>query len=269
MAKSRTKSPSKSKFPPRQKARARSSGPNGKEPSCQHDFAEQLFAGRIVAGESESALVLFRQYCEDLRLQGALELGIGAELVINRLLKSRLEKARALQFQTAQVQSAIDEVESRDGYCFQSPISGDETQTVPYEGPHATFRGLLLERLKEKVIEHGPEMEKDFSFLAVVFGDRRTTLRAAIVAQYYSMLDETLDKSTVKKGILAAIEGAIEGEKIRVDLERTKKILEYQQTLPPQSLFVYITKAMAATDREFRELLETLEAVRRLKRGPE
>jgi hypothetical protein len=129
---------------------------------------------------------------------------------------------------------------------------------------------MLLERLERKINESGPDLEKDLAFLNVIFGDRRTKFRAAIVAEYYAMAEDKCEKGdkTSKGKILQAIHNAITAENARIDLENLMDQIKNQPSttmLPKEPIFDHLMESMAANDREYRRLLEHLVVIRRPK----
>lgn len=252
--------------PARKNKRVGSRSPSGTARSTQRFSADQIFGNRILQEESAEAERLYGNFCADYKIPGTLASEVMGDLTINRLRKYRLDRAMSLAVRKAYLRSAIDEIEHHDQGHFHSPIRSEETAKERDEGPHPTFRVMLLERLKGKIDECGLDYEKDLAFLSVIFGDRRTALRAAIVAGYHAMAGKKSEKGGKEARVcIEAIENAIVGEKIRIDLERASNEFEDQPTiLPRESDVGYLTKCIEANDREFARLLEHLESIRRL-----
>ena len=256
----------------------------GKARASQNAAKHWIESGRILPEEQREAQILRNGFAEDFKPSGLMEWELIEDLVFNRLIKRRIDVAFTREFSKATVEKAIDFLENREHsatrYYLRRP-------TAPYylcgagreqdERLRPELCLAALEALKVRIDAHGPQPE-DLLALQKIYGSQPTEQAAfmmcdiSAVAEERDEQDETAEaarQAELKKSILEALVTEIERQKQRDELAKHRDAIEFasdiQEPTPP--VLDALLRYRAANTREFKDLLGTLELIRRLRKS--
>lgn len=264
------------------KPRRRSGGPrtaHGKSKSSQNSRTHMIFVDEVLPEEESAASLLYDEIRSEFRLEGAMELGIGRELVQSELQARRIEKFAVQESIKARMLACCNVDDRRRSVWLRIP---KEYESAP--GYLTRMRPELcaafLKQLKRMIENRGPRPDEDLAFLTAIYRSQMTDIAEKIVI-YLQFLKtrerlEKADENTKVRGnvdyqalILEAIESEIQAQEIRQKLQNIRELYEPASdsvVLPPPDVDDRIERYRTADMRKRGRLLAILETVRRLKK---
>jgi hypothetical protein len=263
-----------------------STGPRtarGKARASQNSAKHWVQSGRILPGEQQEAAILRNGFTKDFNPEGSIENEVIEDLVFNRLIKRRIDLAFTREFSKASIETTIKELDRDERATTQYwlRIAGLENQYRTDREPAERLGPLdcisALEGLQRRIRERGVQPH-DLGMLRAAYGDQPTAGAAAAMFDFVSLAEknteqdkkaETKDEAGLQKKILEALQAEIELQedreglaKRKFDIERASEIQE-----PPRPTLDTLLRYRAANTREFKDLLDSLERIRRLRRS--
>jgi hypothetical protein len=134
-----------------------------------------------------------------------------------------------------------------------------------------------LEALKSRISDHGLQ-PNDFAKLRQIFGDQPTAHAAlamtqlVAIAQKQGVQDDKAGSTTeneLKKSLLDHLQAEIEMQEFREELSNNISARGAASDIqePPRSELETLLRYRAANTRDFKDLLDSLERIRRLRRS--
>jgi hypothetical protein len=264
----------------------KSTGPRtarGKARASQNSAKHWIESGRILPDEEQEAAILRNAFMKDFNPEGSIEHEIIDDLTLNRLIRRRIDKAFTGEYYKASINQRIQSMEDyeRSATQYWLRTAGAWTRNRAEREKAVRLRpGLCiaaLEALVRGIGDRGPQPQ-DLTELRHIYADQPTEhaalaihhLRLAVEKQ--AGQDETVEATAqkeLKKSILEILQVEIEFQKMREELA-TGLYANYsascvQETARPalETLLRY----RAANTREFKDLLESLDRIRRLRQS--
>lgn len=250
----------------------------GKARSSENAAKHWIESGRILPSEQEEAALLRRGFTEDFKPEGLAENEVIDDLVLNRLIKRRIDRAFTREFLKAGAAKSLTFLESKESTETQYWLRSNFSSGTDPDGQGARLSPpacvVALKALKCKIGERGPQLEEDLAALHRIYGDELTAnaAYAMYLLQRYSLeqsaLDETAQAKTWKS-VLEAIQEEIARQEERQKIEANVAAIEFASDVqePPGPAFETLLRYRSTNLREFKDLLDSLERVRRLRRS--
>ena len=255
--------------------------PRGKARSSQNAAKHWIESGRILPAEQKEAAILRSGFEEDFKPQGPIEHEIVDDLVFNRLHKRRIDIVFTREFSKATIEKAVELRENSE-----RPIARYWLRLAGVLGRHsAEPAGRLnpsgciqaLQVLMKQIRDRGPQ-PGDLEQLRVCYGDQPTEQAAhlmyllARVAADHTAQNKAPQKTCqdeLKQEVLDALQTEIEQQKESEELAGDLLAIECASDLqePPRPALETLLRYRAANTREFKDLLDSLERIRRLRRS--
>jgi len=255
----------------------------GKARSSQNAARHWIECKRILPEEQKEVAILRSGFEEDFKSQSLIEDEIVDDLVFNRLIKRRIDIAFTREFSKAPTETTIKELDRDERavtqYWLRIAGLGNEYWTEGEPAKRLRPDGCIsaLKALQRRIRERGIKPQ-DLEMLRAAYGDQPTEGAALAMYHLVSVAEkkleqdktvETKDEAGLKKEILQALQAEIERQE---DRERLKKSIfdiecasEIQE--PPRPTPETLLRYRAANTREFKDLLDSLERIRRLRRS--
>ncbi len=131
------------------KTRRRSGGPrtaHGKSKSAQNSRKHLIFIDRVLPEEENAASSLYDEIRTEFRLEGAMELRIGRDLVQNELQAGRIEKFAVQEWINARMQARLDD----RSHSVWFPIPKENENEPGIFPAHASF---ILRDVSQKTLK--------------------------------------------------------------------------------------------------------------------
>jgi hypothetical protein len=259
--------------------------PRGKARSSRNAAKHWIESGRILPEEEKEAAILRSRFEEDFKPQGLIEEEVIDDLVFNRLIKRRIDIAFTREFSKASIETTIKELDrdERSATQYWLRIAGlwNEYRTDGERAERLWPGGCIsaLEGLQRRIRDRGVQSD-DLAVLRAAYGDQPT--ENAAVAMYrlcpvaekkagQDKMAETKDDAELKEEILETLETEIQQQKLREELATRISNIECASDLqePPRPALETLLRYRAANIREFKDLLDILERIRRLRRSAE
>lgn len=255
--------------------------PRGKARSSKNAAKHWIESGRILPEEQKDAAVLRSGFTEDFKPQGSIETEVIDDLTLNRLVKRRIDMAFTREFSKASFEKTIKLLENHEHSAMQYWLRiSNSWGRYRAEGEQAErLRPDLciscLEGLKRRIGERGPQPE-DLEILRAYYGDQPTE-HAALAMHLLVPVAETqtvhgktpqaTGQGDLKKDILEVLQTEIELLKNRQQLAGNISAIESASDLqePPRPALETLLRYRAANTREFKDLLNSLACIRRLR----
>ena len=257
--------------------------PRGKARSSQNAAKHWIKTGRILPDEQEEAAILRRGFTEDFNPEGLIENEVIDDLTLNRLIRRRIDLAFTREFSRASIEKAIrlqenDERSSTQYWLRAAGVRGR------YPGGLEQAERLLpdlcvvaLEGIKRRIAERGPQ-PNDLAELRLIYGDQPTEHAALAMYELIPVAGEkavqgerpeTPEEKQRKESILETLQIEIEVQKNRYELAGEMSAIESASDLqePARPALDTLLRYRAANAKEFRDLLDSLERIRRLRRS--
>jgi hypothetical protein len=255
--------------------------PRGKARSSHNAAKHWIESGRILPEEEKEAAILRSRFEEDFKPQGLIEEEVIDDLVFNRLIKRRIDVAFTREFSKASIETTIKELDrderSATQYWLRIAGLGNEYSTDRERAERLRPDGCIsaLKGLQGRIRDRGVQPD-DLAMLRAAYGDQPT--ENAALAMYrlrrvagkkaeQDKLAETKDDAELKEEILDALETEIQQQEIREGLEKRIFNIECASDLqePPRPALETLLRYRAANIREFKDLLDIPERIRRLR----
>jgi hypothetical protein len=257
--------------------------PRGKARSSQNAARHWIEAGRILPGEQQEAAILRNGFTEDFKPQGLIEHDVIDDLTLNRLIKRRIDLAFSREFSKAGIEKTVKMLDIGERSATQYWLRSAEVRGTN-RGEREQAERLrpdlciaALESLKVVIGDRGPQRQ-DLAEIRQIFGDQPTENAALAMyllvpfAEKQNVQDEkagSTSEDELKKEILGVLDTEIKLQKVRARLAGEVSAIESAAYLqePPRPTLDTLLRYSSANMREFRELLDNLERIRRLRRG--
>jgi hypothetical protein len=257
--------------------------PRGKARSSQNAAKHWIESGRILPEEQRDAAILRSGFTEDFKPQGLIEQEVIDDLTLNRLIKRRIDLAFTREFSKATIEKTIKLLENDERSVTQYWLrisdswGRDRAEREQAERLRPDSCIAALEGLKRRIGERGPQPQ-DLGVLRAAYGDQPTEHGALAMHLLIPVVEEqTVQNNTpqntgqedLKKEILEVLQTEIELQKDREQLARDVSAIESASDLqePPRPALETLLRYRAANTREFKDLLDCLERIRRLRRS--
>jgi hypothetical protein len=252
--------------------------PNGKKRSSQNAAKHWIQSGRILPSEQKDAGLLRHGFMEDFNPEGLAANEVVDDLVLNRLIRRRTDVAFTREFSKARALKPLIWLENQESTATQFwRRSALSRETYPGEygarlRPDLCISGL--EALRRRIDERGPQPDKDLPTLRGLYGAEPTEHAALLMYHLETIAEEhpteTTEQADLKKSILAAIQTEIQLQEQRLEVARDLDVIEFASEIqePATPALETLLRYRAANTREFRDLLDSLERIRRLRRRP-
>jgi hypothetical protein len=246
----------------------------GKSRSSQNAAKHWIESGRILPLEQKQAAFLRHGFVEDFNPQGLTDNEVIDDLVLNRLIRRRIDVAFTREFGKARVAKTLSSVDNFQStavaYFFRSGLSSDSRNDGPRLRPDRCIRAL--EALRERIKDRDLKADEDLPALFRIYGGEPTefvvTLMSALSSRPGKREPETLDQGALKAVFLHFIEKEIDFQKRLLDVDEYHEDIEFASDIqePAAPALETLVRYRSSNTREFKDLLETLERTRRLRR---
>ena len=257
--------------------------PRGKARSSQNAAKHWIESGRILPEEQREAAILRSGFTEDFKPQSLIEHEIIEDLTLNRLIRRRIDIAFTREFSKASIETTIKELDrderSATQYWLRIAGLGNEYRTDREPAERLRPAGCIsaLKGLQRRIRERGVQPQ-DLAVLRTAYGDQPTENAALAMSELISVAEketeqdktaEAKDEAGHKKEILETLETEIQQQEIREGLEKRIFNIECASDIqePPRPALENLLRYRAANTREFKDLLDSLERIRRLRRS--
>lgn len=263
----------------------RSTGPRtqrGKARSSQNSARHWVESKRILPNEQPEAAKLRSGFEDDLKPQTLIEHEIIDDLVLNRLIKRRIDVAFTRKSSNALIETTTKELDRDEHVAAQYWLRlaglGNEYRTDGEQAERLQPDGCIsiVKQLQCRIRESGVQPREDLAVICAAYGLQPTLFAAKAMYQLLSLYlkkteqDKTAemkDDAGHKKEILETLESDVQRHAMREKLE--KLIFEdpsnIQEPLRPE--LETLLRYRAANTREFKDLLDSLERIRRLRQS--
>lgn len=253
--------------------------PKGKARASQNAAKHWIESGRILEQEQRDAAILRTGLVESLQPSSLIEYEVIDDLIQNRLIRRRIDIAFTREFSKATLEKAISFLDNEEhslAHYYQRAtdkmgILGADWEKGEPLRPDACAQ--FLETIRDRIRDRGPQPD-DLIALRQIYGNRATGYGASVMNRFLPTMTEpsaegaakTTDEEERKKSILEALEYEIGRQKLRAELTTDRDKLEFlspgQGPLDPmRETFL---RYRAANTREFKDLLDSFERIRRL-----
>jgi hypothetical protein len=248
--------------------------PKGEKRSSQNAAKHWIESGRILPSEQKDAGFLRHGFMEDFPPEGLAANEVVDDLVMNRLIKRRIDVAFTREFSKASAVKDLIWLDNHEGTAIQYW----RRMRQRYAEHGARLRPDLcisgLETVRRRIEERGPQPDIDLPILRRIYGGEPTEHAALLMEELEEFADghptEKGEQAELKKSILAVIATEIQLQKQRLEVATGLKEIEFASDIqePAAPALETLLRYRAANTREFRDLLNSLERIRRLRRRP-
>jgi hypothetical protein len=248
--------------------------PRGKARSSQNAAKHWIESCRILPEEQKEAIVLRKGLTEDFKPEGMIENEVIDDLTLNRLIKRRIDTAFTREFAKAAIEKKAELAENYEGLSTQFWLGavdagygywaeGGLVERLP---PDACI--AFLEALKRRIGARGPQPE-DLAELRLYYGSRPIEQAALAMHQLELGPKQAADDNELKEDILETFDAEIAVQRNKRDLAEKAYAIETASDLqePVGPALDTLLRYRSANIREFKDLLDCLERIRRLGRG--
>jgi len=255
-----------------------STGPRtarGKARSSQNAAKHWINSRRILPSEQKEAAVLHHGFVNDFKPEGLIEYEVIDDLVLNRLIKRRIDVAFTREFSRANSEKRMGWIEADEARAVEYELR----PFSPLENPnnhHARLRPDLciqaLEELRDRIKERGLLPDSDLPTVHRIFGSEPTENATLLMGSLASFLGpkpgKPVDLIELKNVALKIIEEQICHQTKRLEIERIQGEIEFAPEIqePDSAALETLLRYRAANSREFKDLLDVLERIRHLRR---
>jgi hypothetical protein len=244
--------------------------PKGKTRSSQNAAKHWIESGRILPLEQKEAGRIRHGLVEYFKPDGGPENEVIDDIVLNRLIRRRTDVAFTREFSKASALKPLTCLEKHEGMAIPFYSRGR------YGGEYGTrARADLciygLEVLTQRIKERGLEPAHNFSALSRLYGRQPTEHAAALLDGLERIVGsrptEAADLEERKKWALDVMELEISLQKSRLDVATDLEDIEVASDIqePDSPALETLLRYRAANTRELKDLLDTLERMRRLR----
>jgi hypothetical protein len=251
--------------------------PRGKARSSRNAAKHWIESRKILPEEQQDAAILRNGFTEDFNPQSLIERELIDDLTLNRLIRRRIDIAFTREFSKASIKKTarLQEDSERSAIQYWLRLAAHDAGMIwAHPGQSERVRPNLcivaLEALKRQISDRGPQRE-DLETLRRIFGKQPTEHAALAVRLLIRVLanpsvKDTTDEKEVKEFILEALKVEIENQKNWNRLAKDTYAAEFLPDLqePPRPELETLLRYRAANTRELKDLLESLDRIRRL-----
>jgi hypothetical protein len=255
--------------------------PRGKVRSSQNAAKHWIESGRILPEEQREAAILRSGFAQDFKPESLIEHEVIDDLTFNRLIKRRIDIAFTREFSKASIETTIKELDrderSATQYWLRIAGLGNEYQTDRETAERLWPAGCIsvLQGLQRSIRKRGVQPE-DLATLRAAYGDQPTENAALAMYDLVPIAGkkteedkpaEAVDEAGLKKDILETLQTEIRQQEIREGLAKRIFDIEGASDIqePPRPALETLLRYRAANTREFKDLLDSLERIRRLR----
>jgi len=244
--------------------------PKGKTRSSQNAAKHWIESGRILPSEQKEAGVIRHGLMEYFKPDGAPENEVIDDIVLNRLIRRRTDMAFTREFSKASALKPLTCLEKHEGMAI--PFYSRGRYGFEYGArsrPDQCIEGL--EAARELIEERGLQPKEDLWALRRIYGSQPTehvvALMDGLERNIRRQPTETTDQEELKKWVLDLIEIEISLQKARLEVTTGVEDIELASDVqePDAPALETLLRYRAANTRELKELLDTLERIRRLR----
>jgi hypothetical protein len=257
--------------------------PRGKARASQNAAKHWIESRRILAEEQQDAAILRNGFTEDFKPQSLIEHEVIDDLTLNRLIKRRVDIAFTREFSKADLKKTVKLLDIGERSAIQYWRRSADVRGTNRAEPEQTERlrpdlcVAALQALKDQIGKRGP-LRQDFATLRRIFGDLPTE-HAALAMHHLHLVVENqavqdakakaTEEKELKKSILEALQTEIQLQKKRAELANDIYATECASNVqePPRPALETLLRYRAANSKEFKDLLESLERIRRLRQS--
>jgi hypothetical protein len=249
--------------------------PKGKARSSRNAAKHWIESGRILPSEEEEAGSLRQRFTEDFNPSGLAENEVIDDLVFNRLIKRRVDVAFTREFSKASAIKPLIQLENHEDSAVQFYLrSGFSRGTDPGKygarlRPDLCLAGL--ETLRNEITAHGLEPDHDLRVLRSLYGGELTEHAAMLMNRLTEIVGgtDTRAEEELKESVLEGLQAEIELQKQRRDVAAGILAVEVASDIqePAGPALETLLRYRSANTREFKDLLDSLERIRRLRRA--
>ena len=252
--------------------------PRGKARSSQNAAKHWIESCRILPQEQKEATLLRKGLVEDFDPQGTIENEWIDDMTLNRLIKRRIDIAFTREFLKAANEKTIrwmDDFEraGTKNWVRMAGLAG--ICSAPGEKPERLRPAACisaLKGLKQRIAERGPQPE-DLQALCNYYGVQPTENVACAMHELALIADNKAgqvaseDEKEAKEVILGALDTEVLMQKERADLVEVSDAIENASDVqePAPAALETLLRYRAANIREFKDLLDCFERIRRLR----
>jgi hypothetical protein len=258
------------------KPRGGAGGPrtaHGKSKFSQNSRKHLIFIDRVLPEEENAASSLYDEIRTEFRLEGAVELRIGRDLVQNELQAGRIENFALQALKKARMLARFDLDQYDLDHRARLPIPKEHESEAGYlTRLRPGFCAMFLTHLKHTIEQRGLRPDEDLEYLRLIYGNQRTHLAERIVMRYHIFEENTpVERAEIddhQAGILEEIQREINSQGTRRAVAQAHESFDYapDMVLPPSDVDDRIERYRTANMRKMERLLAVLETVRRLKK---
>jgi hypothetical protein len=257
--------------------------PRGRARSSQNAAKHWVVSKRILPGEQQEAAILRNGFTKDFNPEGSIENEVIEDLVFNRLMKRRVDVAITRAFSKAAIEksASLVDIGERSAVQFWLPpaeVRGtNRREREPAERLRPDLCIAALKILKGQISDHGPQPEH-LAALRRIYGDQPTEHAAKAMHQLLLLTNkegvqdqkgEAAFEEVLKNILLDTLQTEIELQKNREEFANEISAVEFATDVqePARPALEILLRYRAANTREFRELLDSLERIRRLRQS--
>jgi hypothetical protein len=241
---------------------------SGRARSSRNAAKHWINSRRILPEEQEDAAILRSGFEEDFKPLGLSEQEIVDDLVFNRLHKRRIDIVFTREYSKATIEKTIELSSERplDQY-LGNLLSGHSAE--PAERLHPDVIVHVLEDIVKAIDCRGPQAQH-LTLLRGIYGAKppfNIALAVQMIAECQEVQTESRRK-VLQSLILDALRDEIPTQKYQQMLARDHLAIEFPQNFqePHSNVLDTLYRYRAGNTREFNNLLDSLERVRRLRR---
>jgi hypothetical protein len=249
--------------------------PRGKARSSQNAAKHWIESGRILPQEEKEAAILRQGFMEHFNPEGLVENDVIADFVFNRLIRRRIDVAFTREFSKASAMKPLIQLENHEDTAIQFYLRSNLSRRTPPGEHGARLRPDLciagLEALRDNIHKHGPRPEIDLVALGQCFGMHPTEHGALLISNLTEIVEgtDTRDQDELKEWILEGLEIEIERQKYRSTVATKLEAIELASDIqePGTPELDKLLRYRAANNREFKDLLDSLQRIQNLRRS--
>jgi hypothetical protein len=201
------------------------------------------------------------------------------DIVVNRVIKRRLDRYTVNEFEKATRRHYGDFFEMRDRrraeFLVRQTAVQKGTESTGWERVDAKDCASVLDGLRTKIRESGLSPNEEIGILHRIYGERPTSNGTLIIniynrvnseersgarraerTEHQAEILELLDAEIEKQGFLAELQAALD----------EKELAQHIRVLPQPEILDHVQRYRTANAREFTQLLADYERIRRMQR---
>jgi hypothetical protein len=245
--------------------------PKGKARASKKAAKHWIESGRILPSEQVEAEVLRDGLTECFNPVGLAEHEVVEDMVINRLMRRRIDVAFTQEYSKARVvkQQAWLDNHERTAIRFFVGSGFSRGEKDARLRPDLCIHSL--EVLRSQIKDRGPQPKRDLQTLLRIFGDEPTQYAALAMSELAQLAEgqptDASEQEELKKSILETIGKEIALQKHRWELTRELDDIAFASDIqePDAPTRETLLRYRAANTREFKDLVGALELIRRLR----